>query len=336
MVKLKKFTIMNYIESTKSYTDSELETVFFKPMLTGASAEDLGIRVLYNMPVPTTIHLWEGKNSILQAYTAAGWKSGDANTRTQKTIDMRRVKAEMGFSAADYFSLVFENLATNADINGLEDLTGTELEAAETELFRRSIAESIRITMWAGDVNLVQGINSFTGFLKLIDKGISSGTISEEEFTMGSNSNPEYTKTLFAMLWDNASDTLKNSKNNGQLAIFVSSDIYTHYEMALDEVGVDGAYVDSQSGRQKLMYHGIEVIDIRVPSSILIALGVKNPFAILTDRRNLVMAINTADFPGSECRMWYNPDEMENRQRAIFAAGCSIIDESSLVYAIGV
>jgi hypothetical protein len=26
--------------------------------------------------------------------------------------------------------------------------------------------------------------------------------------------------------------------------------------------------------------------------------------------------------------MWYNPDEMQNRQRAIFMVGCEILDES--------
>ena len=43
-------------------------------------------------------------------------------------------------------------------------------------------------------------------------------------------------------------------------------------------------------------------------------------FGMLTDRRNLVLAVNTADMPGNEVRMWYNPDEMENRQRAVFMA----------------
>ena len=52
---------------------------------------------------------------------------------------------------------------------------------------------------------------------------------------------------------------------------------------------------------------------------------------ILTDRRNLVMAVNTADYPGSEVRMWYNPDEMENRQRATFMVGCDVLDEELVV-----
>jgi len=31
--------------------------------------------------------------------------------------------------------------------------------------------------------------------------------------------------------------------------------------------------------------------------------------------------------------MWYNPDEMENRQRASFLIGCEILDESLIVRA---
>ena len=30
--------------------------------------------------------------------------------------------------------------------------------------------------------------------------------------------------------------------------------------------------------------------------------------------------------------MWYNPDEMENRQRADFMAGCANLDESLVTY----
>ena len=48
---------------------------------------------------------------------------------------------------------------------------------------------------------------------------------------------------------------------------------------------------------------------------------------------NLVLAVNTSDFPGNEVRMWYNPDLMENRQRAVFMAGCDVLDETLMTYA---
>lgn len=53
-------------------------------------------------------------------------------------------------------------------------------------------------------------------------------------------------------------------------------------------------------------------------------------FCILTDRRNLVLALNTNDSPEKEIRMWYNPDEMENRQRVVFLAGTTIADSNLL------
>lgn len=57
-------------------------------------------------------------------------------------------------------------------------------------------------------------------------------------------------------------------------------------------------------------------------------------FAILTDKRNMALAVNTADFPGNEVRMWYNPDEMENRQRAIFMAGADYLLPELLTVAV--
>ena len=43
----------NIIVNPKNYTGHELETIFFRPLLSGPTAEQLGIRILYNMPMPT-------------------------------------------------------------------------------------------------------------------------------------------------------------------------------------------------------------------------------------------------------------------------------------------
>ena len=96
---------MSFLESAKQYTGSDLENIFFRPMLTGESAQDLGVRVLYNMPQPTHVQLWDGQRNILQKFTSAGWAGGKAATKYEKTVNLNRVKAELGFSAADYFSI---------------------------------------------------------------------------------------------------------------------------------------------------------------------------------------------------------------------------------------
>lgn len=50
---------MAKIENPKNYTGRDLETIFFRPMLSGSDAVDLGIKILYNTPVPTTLQFWK-------------------------------------------------------------------------------------------------------------------------------------------------------------------------------------------------------------------------------------------------------------------------------------
>ncbi len=321
---------MSLLENAKQYTGSDLEQIFFRPMLTGESALELGVRVLYNLPAPTAVHLWDGKRNILQKYTSSGWSGGAAAKKYQKTINLSPVKAELGFAAADYFSLVYERIAARADVN-MEDLSGTELEQAETSLFKQSLAENIRATMWVGDTKAESGYNTFDGFLKAVAEFENMGYIHSMSYNTAEMTGEEVVK-MFDNLWENSDEVLKSMKGDGQLAFFVTSDICYLYEKYLDSKGVDAAYVDTQAGRAQLSYHGIPVVDVRL-GGYLAASSFHKSFCLLTDRRNLVLAVNTADFPGNEVRMWYNPDEMENRQRAVFMAGCDILDESLVAYA---
>lgn len=323
---------MSYLENAKTYTGQDLETIFFRPMLSGPSAEELGIRILYNMPVPTTVQLWEGNPDVLQKYTAAGWSGGAGATKLQKTIRLNRVKAEMGFSAADYFSLVYELIASRADVN-MDDLSGTELEQAETTLFKRSIAEGIRATMWVGDTSAESGFNTFDGFLKTIKAFAASDTISSYLYDAAALAEPEGVVGIFENLWENASAKVQDLKAEGRLVFFVTSDLHHLYEKYLDGRGTESAYLDAVAGRKELAYHGIPVVDVRLGSYLAQSATLDKSFAVLTDRRNLVLAVNTADFPGNEVRMWYNPDQMENRQRAVVMAGCDVLDESLVTYA---
>ena len=309
---------MSFLESAKQYTGSDLETIFFRPILSGDSARELGVRVLYNMPVPTTIQLWDGQRNVLQKYSAAGWTGGNAATKLQKTISLGRVKAELGFSAADYFSLVYEKIAARADVN-MDDLTGTELEQAETALFKQAVAESIRATMWVGDTSAASGYNTFDGFLKTVKAGAMQEKFYNSICQAEDFSDPGKVVAVLDDLWMNADERVKDMKADGQLAFFVTSDIYYAFEKYLD-------------GRPSLAYHGIPLVDVRL-GSYLGSTSLHKSFCLLTDRRNLVLAVNTADFPGNEVRMWYNPDLMENRQRAVFMAGCDVLDETLMTYA---
>ena len=286
---------MGKIENVKTYSGKDLDTIFFRPMLTGKSAEELGIKIMYNTSVPAKLHFWKRSGDILQQYSASGWKGGAPATKYQKDVAMHKVKAEIGYSADDYFSFVYELITNSPEVN-MDDLSGTELEAAETQLFRESIAESIRATMWLGD---------------------TSG----------------WEEKLLKTLWENASEQLKELKSEGQLAYFVTSDIYNAYEDSLDNVLLDAAYMAKQAGRDSLLYRGIPVIDVQVSGYLDKCPDMPSSFAFLTDRRNLALFVNTNEVPGTEVRMWYNPDLMENRQRAIFMAGCDYLLPELLTFA---
>lgn len=318
----------NIIVNPKNYTGHELETIFFRPLLTGPSAESLGIRILYNMPMPTVVQVWDRKGNVLTPYDeSSSWNGGVKTTHYQKTIPMARVKAENAFSASDYFSTVFEMITNRPDIN-MEDLTGTDLEVAETELFRRSIAESIRMNLWLGDKGgtLNTGYNSFDGLLKIINERAKNNSLFYNRTDLDDFLSEYHVTEAFSQIIAESNPRLKGLFPEGQCAFFVSPNIYSIYENYLDTAFGAAAYSDNQYGRKSLMYHGFPVIEINLEPAISES-SLSSSFIIFTDRRNLVMAVNTADNPASEVRMWYNPDEMENRQRAVFAIGCEILDD---------
>ncbi len=323
---------MSRIEQTKDYTGKDLESIFFRPMLCGPDANDLGIKIMYNTPTPTTLHFWKRAGDILQKYSASGWLGGTAAAKFQKTIEMARVKAEVGYSADDYFNMVYELISSRSDVN-MNDLSGTELETAETALFKEAIAESIRATMWLGDVNRTGAgakFNTFDGFLKRIK---TDAALANSEITSVTITDINTGEQTLKNMWDAASPILKEFKAQNNLVFLVTSDVYASYEDGLDNILLESAYLAKQNGRSALSYKGIPVVDIQISGYLNEYKDLPKTFAILTDKRNLALAVNTSDFPGTEVKMWYNPDLMENRQRAIFMAGCDYLLPELVVYA---
>ena len=309
------------IENSKTYNVNEVENLFFRPSFCGRSAEELGIRILYNMPLPTKVPTFGHNYNILTGFSS-GWQGGTAANLRETEIAMSKLKAENAYSAESYFNSVYELLTNSADIN-LGDLSGTDLEKAETELFRRAIVESIYATMWFGDKDgEVSDLTSFTGFIrKIIDivevEDPNADVIIENELQ-------ELTaQQILHDAWMQANEDLKGIASEGNLVFFVSSDIYDAYHFYLEEKGLACGVVDGTNSRPALSYHGVPVVEI---SSSQYSPNRARSFCILTDRRNLVLALNTADSPEKEIKMWYNPDEMENRQRVVFLAGTTIAD----------
>ena len=212
---------MSKIEQSKSYTGKELETVFFRPMLSGPDAQSLGIRVMYNMPLPTSLHFWKPAEDILQKYSIKGWNGSLPSSKFQKTIQLAKVKAEVGYSAEEYFSMVYELMANDLD------LSGTALEQAETSLFKEAIAESIRATMWLGDTARADSLNTFDGFVKRIVDSLGTPDHGIATLLMEGDSAAEKTEAALKGLWGKSSRIMKDFKAQGNLVYLVTSDIYS-------------------------------------------------------------------------------------------------------------
>lgn len=311
------------ISNPKNYTGNDLENVFFRPLLSGPDAIDLGIRVMYNMPVPTTLNFWKRGTDLLQKYTA-GWNGSAPADKYQKTIELSKVKAEMGYGADDYFSMVYEKICGKPSVN-LGDLSGTELEEAETALFRETIAESIRATMWVGDTTRGSKFNTFNGFLTRLMADAGSATEDVKKVIMTPMTGAGNAEKLFKSIYEAAPAELRSMKADGNLVFLVTRGVAENYEESLLVGSLDSARAAKINGIDQLSYRGIPVIDMQVDSYLNSVSDLPKSWAILTDRRNLAVAVNTADFPGSEVAMWYNPDQMENRQRATFMAGCDYL-----------
>ena len=314
------------IENSKTYNVNEVENLFFRPSFCGKSADEFGIRVLYNMPMPTKIPSFGHHYNILSTFTS-GWQGSTANDYRETEIKMVKLKAENSYSAESYFSTIYEMLTNSGSVN-LGDLTGTDLEKAETELFRRAIAEGVYGTMWFGDEEgEISDFTSFRGFIGRMIDLYNSGKCSS--ITLFDDRVETSIDAIFNEVWGQAQDSLRAIAADGQLAFFVSSDIYDAYHFWLDGQGLTNVVAEPGNPRPALLYHGIPVVEVPSHKYNRCRAG---SFCILTDRRNLILALNTADSPEKEIRMWYNPDEMENRQRVVFLAGTAIAD-SELVSA---
>jgi hypothetical protein len=104
------------IENAKNYTGTELDQIFIRPTFTGEDAKALGIRVMYNIPQNTTMNFFAKQSNILKEFSY-GWQGGEASKKYQKTIEMAKVKAEVGYQAEDYFATIFEEITNRSYVS---------------------------------------------------------------------------------------------------------------------------------------------------------------------------------------------------------------------------
>jgi hypothetical protein len=123
------------------------------------------------------------------------------------------------------------------------------------------------------------------------------------------------------------------SKSKGaELKWLVSSDVYDNYRSTIETGAHDGAWLVKQDGVEKLMYRGIEVVDMMWDSIITedFPLSYRPHRIILTVNGNLVVGTDVAD-DYNRTDFWYNKDAQENRARIQLKLGTQYVHPNLMV-----
>lgn len=322
------------ITEPKTYAGKDLETIFFRPAFSGKSLAELGVKVMLNTPVPVKMQLWKGAENVLKAYST-GFTGGNIATKYQKTISLEKIKAELSFDPTDYFQMVNELVTNSANVN-LGDLQGTPLEKAETYLFREAIKNSIYITAWLGKKSRASGkYPTFDGWLqRLVTDSIAGAGEETDIITLPPMTGTDAAETLFTSMFRNAATVLQDRKN--LLAFYVTNDVLFNYEDTLKSANLESSRTAMIDGVQRYMWNGIPIIPVNLTDYLADAPDLPQSFALLSVKENLVIAVNTTMLPDGQVRMWYNEDEIENRQRAIFMMSAEYVEPKLCVLAAAV
>lgn len=200
---------MSKIEQVKVYNGSELETVFFRPIMNKAKS----MKALLNVSSPPRICWWK-RDGMPKKYT--------------KQVELSKVNIEISHPADDYFDMVYQIMRDSGA--SVDDLSAQELENAKCFLLRGEIIDHINDATWCGS-NYMDGI---------IDK-----MMSDDEIPSFSYSGDDSVEDLFRRVWEQASTLLQGMKLDGKLRFYVSPDIYKKYDGLLhyDEYNYNPAIV---------------------------------------------------------------------------------------------
>jgi hypothetical protein len=116
-----------------------------------------------------------------------------------------------------------------------------------------------------------------------------------------------------------ATPELKTVKDKGLAKFYCTQSWLDNYRDTLESGSLESARTVMIEGVRKYMYDGVDMIVMPIDSHIEADFATTFPrdICILTTPQNLALVLNGAGDRG-ETRLWFNPDENENRQRSQF------------------
>lgn len=335
-----------FITMGSEYNGEENQDILFRPKFTGDPAS-LGWRVIFTRATSYKLNFFGPLGKILMPYVK-GFQGGSGAPQIQKKMTLAEFKAETSYDKHDYKDTILE-LITNRDGVNQNDISGTEVAAAEQRLFMDAVQRDVFRNMWLADttkVHIANGTypdgtsyaindadkfyNQIDGVLKKIQDAADVAPASEEikltKITAAGIASDEAESVMKAQ-WRNAPKVLRMLRNQGQPLFYYCSDSFIeNYLDTLEADGTEAARTQVINGIERPLYNGIPLLPLQIDEYIEsdFAAAFPRDWSILTTPENLGLVLNVSG-SWAETRFWFNPDENENRQRSQFHLGVDYV-----------
>ena len=277
------------------------------------------------------------------------WKLLYDNSSTSDTSKIYRYDVVNGAVAQVQTVTLSTDASGTANINidGVDYLATRTTDATGTmNAFRASHAAALHVRGYvlSGTATLIVTAAKVGQPFGVITSTSVSGTAAFSIAATTANTPPAAlasgeSETIFLNLYQNCNKVLKQVAKNMKV-LLVSDTVYENYETYLESLGTERSQVLLENGQPVLHYRGIPVIslgwDVSLDADFAHA-DATLPWGphrvIYTQFDNLVLGIDSkAQF--NETKMWYNPDEEENRFRQKLVMGTQYVHESLTAIAL--
>lgn len=256
----------------------------------------------------------------------------DAVVYTSATHDdVRRITVSNGAVAmVDTVTLTGTSGTATLTIKGKDYVTPTYATsltvtaAAFVTLYEDELAErNITCTSSTADVILtssIAGVPLGTTAIANTSGNLDGSVANTTANTLPADLTTDEALSTMKSMYRNSTQELK-SVEKASLRYYVTESMYENYEDTLQSGTTEQARTTVVDGVNRYSYNGIAIIPIAIDQWISADFEGAYPHrAILTLPDNLAKILATGnDF--AETRMWFNPDENENRQRTQFEFG---------------
>ena len=314
----------------------------FRPMYAEASPEAQGFTLRTEGITNKLRSLYIGTQKRITRVYQDGFQGGNPSKKFQNEMTLVELKAELEFSKQTYKDLVYAKALESSRTRGQgNDITGSDIAAAEMFVFSRGMAQDYTVLAWAADTTKVAAAggyvdpatgatvaagapdtryNMMDGLLKQITTDASvtpnenqiKTTATDFNTTLGVD---EAYDVLDAVI-NGASPELRELIDLGIARMILTQDVIDNLDATHRALGTELAHTMIINGNPQFrnVHRGVPII--RAPFGAALkadfASAVPKHWAILCDPSTFEVGLNAFD---GEAQTWYNPDLNVNRAR---------------------